>query len=309
MMPWLYRNLSPLRTLRELIINASSTLQKIEGRLSAIEGQVGKITGAQLARLNVDLLGLERYRDSKRLNAFEHQVFSQNGEDGIIAEIFRRLGEETRYFVEIGAGDGLENNTVFLLQQGWRGIWIEADGKNAQDISDLQRDELASGRLGLINTFVSAENIADVLQRARVPSEFDLLSVDIDRNTYYVWKALKEFRPRVVVVEYNAQFPPHVDWKVEYEPDLLWNGTMYFGASLKALEKLGTDLGYALVGCDLHGVNAFFVRSDLCSGRFHEPYTAENHFESARFWLVQREGHPRGVSDRVAPKRNEGRNS
>ena len=135
------------------------------------------------------------------------------------------------------------------------------------------------------------------LPRVEVPNEVDLFSLDIDRNTYWIWAAVAEFKPRVVVVEYNASIPPSVDWKVDYHPNRRWNYTMYFGASLKALENLGRELGYSLVGCEISGINAFFVRSDLCCDRFEGPFDAEHHFEPPRYWLTQRVGHPRSFHD------------
>jgi len=101
----------------------------------------------------------------------------------------------------------------------------------------------------------------------------------------------------VIVVEYNAAWPPSIDWKVDYDPSATFDGTLYFGASLKAFELLGRELGYSLVGCNLAGVNAFFVRSDLCGEHFLGPFSAENHFEPARYWLLK----PRGASDGNLP--------
>src|SRR5262245_56964465 len=77
-----------------------------------------------------ELLRQGKYADPKHLARHESQVYSQNGEDGIIQEIFRRIGTESRLFIEIGTGDGLECNTTFLLAQGWRGIWVEAFKQN-----------------------------------------------------------------------------------------------------------------------------------------------------------------------------------
>jgi hypothetical protein len=93
--------------------------------------------------------------------------------------------------------------------------------------------------LSLVPLFITKENIAGALEAARVPNEFDLLSIDVDLNTYWVWEALASFRPRVVVVEYNATFPSSVAWIAEYAADKTWDGTFNFGASLKAYERLG----------------------------------------------------------------------
>jgi hypothetical protein len=85
-----------------------------------------------------------------------------------------------------------------------------------------------------------------------------------------------------------------------YNPEWSWRGDSYYGASLKALEKLGVDKGYRLVGCSLSGVNAFFVRDDLCGDHFHAPYTAEEHYEPPRYFLCRTlAGHPPGFGPYV----------
>jgi hypothetical protein len=247
--------------------------------------------------LRQELAHAPRYRDPRKLNHHELQGFSQNGEDGIVAEIFRRIGSRSRIFVEFGVGNGLENNSALLLLQGWRGCWIEGDGSSAAAIRSEFAAPLARGDLKLLHSFIKADNIEGLFQQLGVPAEFDLLSVDIDRNTYHVWEALKNYRPRVVVVEYNAAFPPPVDWVVPYAADRMWNHTCWFGASLKAYERLGASLGYALVGCDLSGTNAFFVRQSERLELFADPFTAETHYEPARYWTIRREAHARAFKD------------
>ena len=244
-----------------------------------------------------ELLRNARYKDARKLNHYERQVFSQNGEDGILAEIFRRIGMRSRFFVEAGVGDGLENNSTYLLTQGWRGWWVEGDAAATSKIRSQFKRPLATGDLKLTETFVTAENIELLLSQLSVPTEFDLLSLDIDRNTYHILKSLRKYRPRVMAVEYNATFPPDVAWIAEYDSNRSWNYTAYFGASLKAYEQLGKSLGYALVGCDFSGTNAFFVRSDEPLDVFADPFTAENHYEPPRYWSVRREAHPRCFDD------------
>jgi len=258
---------------------------------------VDKQTLIQQHQFIQNLLDSPRYADPKRLNHHEHQVLSQNGEDGVISEIFKRIGKRDQVFVEIGVGDGSENNTVYLLQQGWRGSWIEGNSESTAVIGRSFAKLISKGDLHLRQAFVTAENIQQILVDLNAPKEFDLLSLDIDRNTWHVWRALKEYRPRVVVVEYNSHYPADVDWKVEYSPTMAYNGTAYFGGSLKAFENLGKEMGYSLVGCELVGANAFFVRSDLCADKFAAPYTSENHYEPARFFLMRRDGHPRCFTD------------
>jgi hypothetical protein len=257
---------------------------------------------ANLIQLNYffrhELAVSPRYRDPRKLNHHEHQVFSQHGEDGIIAEIFRRIGSKSRVFVEFGVGDGLENNTAFWLSQGWRGFWIEGDVQSAGLIQKRFHKPLNDGSLTFLQSFITAENIDSLFNQMKVPEEFDLLSLDIDRNTFHVWKALSHFQPRVVVVEYNATFPADVDWVADYDACRMWNNTAYFGASLKAFERLAADLGYILVSCDFSGVNAFFVKQTECLDLFADPFTSENHYEPPRYWAARRDAHSRCFDDR-----------
>jgi hypothetical protein len=235
-----------------------------------------------------------RYGDPRRLLRYAFQVNSQSGEDGILYEIFRRIGTSDRVFVEMGLGDGLESNTAFLIALNWRGYWIDSNGAFSRTLAGRG---IGADRVRCSVTSVTRENAAPLLKSLGVPPEFDLLSLDIDQNTYYVWEGLREYRPRVVVIEYNAALPADLDWKVAYDAQRSWDGTQNFGASLKALERLGRDLGYVLVGCDLAGTNAFFVRGDLAGEKFAAPFTAENHYEPVRYALLHRRGHRRGILD------------
>jgi len=244
------------------------------------------------------LLQQDRYQNMKRLNSFEYQVFSQNGEDGIISEIFKRIGTLNRAFIEIGVEHGLENNTTFLLQQSWSGYWLEGNTEAVHFIQKHFKKPIEDGTLCVKDVFVRADNVWEILDGLNVPNDVDLLSVDIDRNTYYILNAiLGHLKPRVIVVEYSALYPPSIDWKVEYSPEKTWRRTSYAGASLKAYELLASRFGYALVGCDLCGVNAFFVRKNLLGDHFLSPYTAENHYEPLRDFLIHRVGPPRAFTD------------
>jgi hypothetical protein len=231
------------------------------------------------------LLKSPKYAEPGSLNRFEFGVFSRHGQDGIIAEIFRRIGSGSKTFVEIAAGNGVENNTCYLLRQGWKGGWVECGKKELATISNQFTKELCCGDIVLEEAAVTAENIDEVIGRMNVPTDFDLFSLDIDRNTYWVWKAMEHFRPHVVVVEYNATVPPPVEWVVDYDATKFWNGSSYLGASLQSLQLLGEAKGYHLVGCELVGADAFFVRHDLCGDLFSMPFTAEHHYEPPRHFL------------------------
>ena len=221
-------------------------------------------------------------------------MYSQNGEDGIIAEIFARIGTTNRVFVEFGVGDGAENNSAYLLLKSWSGFWFDGDDGNLRSLREHFAKPLAAKRLVAAKEFFTAENALDVLTKHGVPAKFDLLSLDVDRNTSWIWRGLKQLRPRVTVVEYNAHIPPQDDWEIPYAAEKTWDGTMMYGAGLLKFEQIGRELGYSLVGCDLSGSNAFFVRDDLVGDNFCGPFTAANHYEPIRLFLGRRWGHRRG---------------
>jgi len=231
---------------------------------------------------NIDAFEINRMQeDPIYLNRYGYKVFSEADEDGIIAEIFKRIGVTNKKFVDFGAGDGLQSNSHFLLHQGWSGVWIEGSQKQCRNISESFLRPIAEGRLLVIQALVSAENINSLIgSSGGVNGEIDFLSVDIDGNDYWVWRAIKCISPRVVIIEYNAKFPPTFEWIMRYDENHAWRGDDEHGASLKALEVLGTELGYQLVGTSTNGVNAFFVKKSLALDYFPLPATAENLFHS-----------------------------
>lgn len=274
-------------------------LREISGVLQDIRQEVASLRKTEAIRsIENEWSSNERFRDPIRLLSFAAQVNSQNGEDGMIAEIFRRIGSESKCFVEIGLQDGRESNTAFLIACGWTGYWI--DGGTAMKQTIEHRDDITANDLKTITAMVTRENVTEVFADAGIPTEFDFLSLDIDQNTYYVWEGLATYRPRVVAIEYNATVPPYIDWKANYSPTRSWDGTQNYGASLKALELLGHQQGYRLVGCDFTGTNAFFVREDLVGDHFLAPYTAENHYEPSRYPLIHHRSHRREILDRPA---------
>lgn len=203
-----------------------------------------------------------RYREPGRgLTASELKVFSQNGEDGVIAAIYARIGAASRYFVEFGIGKGVEGNCVFLAQVlGWPGLFIESSDTDFEALSQLY------GRTSGVTTLhkqVTADNIDALLTSAGVPDEIDILSIDIDGNDYWIWDAIETHCPRVVVIEYNSSLDPASSLVQPYRPDLPWDRSDCFGASAGAICSLARRKGYTAIYTDLCGVNLFAVRNDL----------------------------------------------
>jgi len=236
-----------------------------------------------------------RFKDPLRLLASGYRVFSQNQEDGMIAEVFRRIGATSRRFIEVGVEDGLECNSAFLLTQGWRGAWIEG----SPDHATRARTAFAHYPIEVVDRRITVENADALIAEFTKGEELDLLSIDIDTLDYWVWQAIGTVKPRLVVIEYNALWPPFIRKTVAHDAAMVWDGSSFSGASLGALEALGREKGYCLVGCSLAGVNAFFVREDLVGDRFCAPFTAENHYEPARYELAGGSGHRAGMGQWV----------
>jgi hypothetical protein len=250
-----------------------------------------------VARDWIDRLQRERRSDPKDLAGYGFCAYSQNDEDGILQEIFYRIGSTSKTFIEFGCGNGLENNTTYLLLAGWRGAWIDGGAEEIASARQHHAEAIQSGRLTVDCQMLTAENIDSIVSRLGLGGEIDLLSIDIDGNDYWVWSAIRSVIPRVVVIEYNATFRPPADVVQAYRPDAQWDGSNYFGASLSALQRLGELKGFSLVGCSLAGTNAFFVRNDCLGDRFSAPYTAEHHYAPPNydlFLLSRGHTHPRG---------------
>lgn len=237
-------------------------------------------------------LTARRLEDRKCLEQYGYKVYSQNDEDGIIQEIFRRIGVTNKIFVEFGVQDGLESNCHYLLFQEWKGLWIEGSTKYINDIRQKFFPVIQSGQLKCKYGFVTKDNINGLISEEGISGEIDLLSIDIDGNEYYVWNAINIINPRVVIIEYNGKFPPDCDWKMAYNENHIWDGSDWHGASLKAMENLGRKLGYQLVGTNLIGANAFFVRSDLTGDKFYVPATAEKLYNPLRLHIRHASGAP-----------------
>jgi len=281
-----------------VLSKATSFLRTSHDSLLALREQTRDLVAFLQDNYYRESLRRPPYDDPRHLAPYGYKIFSESDEDGIINEIFRRIGVEDRTFFEFGVGNGGQNNTVNLLVQGWRGFWIEGSPDNMRVISTRLAAYIRAGELKALQAFITRDDINQLISRLGVPESLDLLSIDIDGNDYWVWEAMERISPRVVVIEYNATLRPPHSVVMEYKDDYVWDGTSYFGASLVALEKLGRAKGYSLVGCNFTGVNAFFVRNDLLGDFFLTPLTAEKHYEPAKYFRL-RAGHRSGIGPYV----------
>jgi len=226
------------------------------------------------------------------LNRAGYKVFSQADEDGIIAEILRRMGIPLGVYVEFGVGDGLECNTLALAAQGWRGAWISGESL-AFDAAAVDASFFSFRR-----TWVLPGNVVrlyrDALGRLGA-NDADVLSFDLDsRDLFFLAKLLESgARPALVVAEYNAKFAPPIRWTVPAAEERAWAYTDYMGASLTSLADLFSRHGYRLVACNAaSGANAFFIDERRFADRFDDVPRAIEALFVPPFYLMPRYAHP-----------------
>lgn len=199
----------------------------------------------------------------KDFSEVEFQVFSQWGDDGIIQYLINKIDIPNKTFIEFGVENYKESNTRFLLiNNNWTGYVIDGSEQNIEYV----KNDIVSWACELYAeaAFIDSENINDLLKKPGFDPEVGILSIDIDGNDYWVWKAINCIRPVITIVEYNSLFGKNKAWTVPYHPKFNRHdkSILYYGASLKAFATLADEKGYAFVGCNSKGNNAYFVRKD-----------------------------------------------
>ncbi len=253
------------------IIDMQSRIHKIQEALGRIERR--QLTGAW----------------DGRLVTREFRAFSQWGEDGILQALAAAIDPKEKTFIEFGVTNYTESNTRFLLMtSGWRGLVIDG---NPAHIAYIKNDPIYwQYNLKADCTFITRDNINGIFSSNGITGEIGLLSIDIDGNDYWIWKEISVVSPAIVVIEYNARFGIDRAVTVPYDPaftrEQAHDSHIYYGASLKALCQLGNEKGYAFVGTNSAGNNAFFVRRDLMVAPLREMAAEEgftrNHFSESR---------------------------
>jgi hypothetical protein len=209
---------------------------------------------------------LARGADYEHLQQAEFRVFSQWGEDGILQYLVGKIPIPNRVFVEFGVEDYRESNTRFLLcNDNWSGLIIDAADAHARFLAERGLDWKYD--ITALTSFITRENIDGLIREAGVSGDIGLLSIDLDGNDYWILEAIECVSPRILVVEYNSHFGPDravtIPYRADFRRTLAHFSNLYYGASLCALRDVADRKGYALVGSNSAGNNAFFVRRDV----------------------------------------------
>ena len=234
----------------------------------------------------------------RNLQEAEFKVFSQWGDDGIIQYLIHLLDIRPHCFIEFGVENYHESNTRFLLMHdNWEGLVIDSDHRN---ILHIQNSEFYwRHALTAVCDFVDRDNVNQIFEQHGFVGEVGILSIDIDGNDLWVWEAITAVNPQLVIIEYNsvfgAQHAISIPYDREFQRTRAHHSNLYFGASLKALCLLGEKKGYALIGTNSAGNNAYFVRQDKLGPL--NPLSVDEGYTLSKFRESQ---HPQGGNSYVS---------
>lgn len=248
------------------------SIKSIEKSVENIQIALGRIEGRQLEKINNIMDG-------------EFKVFSQWGEDGILQYLVKNLEISNKRFVEFGVQNYKEANTRYLLiHDNWSGLVIDGDSDNVKEI--IHDDLYWRYNLKAVCSFVTAENINEILLSQNMHGEIGLLSIDIDGNDYWVWQAIHCIDPMIVICEYNHRFGKTdavtIPYRKDFRREKAHYSNIYYGASISALHALARRKGYAMVAGNSNGNNLFFVKKNLLNVKIKE-ISIEEAFQQAQF--------------------------
>ncbi len=202
-----------------------------------------------------DKTSVNTARPNAWLIEYARNVTSQHGENGIVEKVLEVIGNSDKWCVEFGSWDGRRCSNTFDLidSKGYSAVLIEGDRRRFGDLLNTFED---NKKIIPVNAFVGFnedDNLDSILKDTNIPHDFDFLSIDIDGNDYHIWEAVRDYKPKLVVIEFNPTIPSSIEF---VQPRDL---SVTQGSSLLSMVKLGRQKGYELIACTRN--NAFFIDS------------------------------------------------
>ena len=191
------------------------------------------------------------------MQKFSKNVYSQNGEDGIIEEILYRISKKfpkkiDKWCVELGAWDGiyLSNTCNLIKNKNYNALLIEANNKKYKELCK----NFPSENIIKVKAFVGFKkdnSLDSFFKKYKLPKNFDFLSIDVNGIDYYLFESLKIYKPKVICVEYNFMIPNEINFIQEK------NFNISQGSSALAFYNLAQKKGYDLIAATMS--NLIFV--------------------------------------------------
>ena len=228
--------------------------------------------------------------NSNKLSDIEFKVFSQWGEDGIIEYLVDKLPIKNKFFIEFGVENYNESNTRFLMMnRNWGGMIIDGSEVNINYVKN--RDYFWKYDLNPIASFITKENInsliSEKLKGLNIEKDVGILSVDIDGVDYWVLNEISYIDPTIIICEYNSIFGNDYALTVPYSKDFIREeyhySNLYWGANLKAFDKLLSKKDYLYIGSNQQNSNAFFVKKELAEKYLKDLIRNIPDFEVSKF--------------------------
>ena len=197
------------------------------------------------------------YVGDQTLNqGFLENIYSQNGEDGVIKELLARIQKVhalAQYVVEFGAWDGMHlSNTFALVRQGFNAVYIEGDKEKYSDLLDTctRYANIIPIKKQVRSCTDFNEDLDSILKNTVIPIDYDVLSIDIDSTDLDIWESSDYHKPKIVIIEIDSSFPPGIEKR---------HTSGMPGSSFTSTLKVGKEKGYTLV---CHTGNMIFVRNE-----------------------------------------------
>ena len=227
----------------------------------------------------------KQYDSYKTLEEAEIKIFSQNGEDGIIDYLIKKIEVNKPNFVEIGVGDYTEANTRYLYEKSYgKGLIVDVIQNFREKV--LSNVSIWRGNLNILQKNINSKNINEILN-SNVDFDIDIFSIDIDGIDYWVLNQIKPKISKVVILEYNSIFGskkeltiPNID---NFDRTKAHYSNLYYGASLKSYVSLMNKKGYYLLGVNRLRNNAFFVNEDFPKTKYFQNINTMSLAESTKF--------------------------
>ncbi|MDC0031308.1 FkbM family methyltransferase [Candidatus Pelagibacter sp.] len=187
---------------------------------------------------------------------YRKNYYSQDGEDGIIEKIIDDLKlEKNRISVcEFGAWDGIHfSNTFNLVEKlSAKALYIEADKEKFKLLVKNKKKNSTIIAVEKLVVKTGKNSLDQILYENKFKKNFDILSIDIDGYDLDIWESLKNYSPKVVIIEINSSILPKIYQR--HSPE-----NLQFGNSFSSTLSVGNKKGYTLIA---HTGNLIFVNND-----------------------------------------------